>query len=167
MRAPSRTYTNRQKLLGLQKVVSHRTLRTRLLCHVRPEPPCRASGESQHRPGCGLLRVSCYLQALQAFCPRNKADDAVPPRPGEVGAVGREGDCPGLAPSLLVEGGGWHQEFADELGLIWNKQGRVSQTQVTWWGWGGWSAAREPDWLHPDKNKKNHVTRRLFLDKYE
>lgn len=38
--------------------------------------------------------------------------------PGEVGAVGREGDCPSLAPRLLVEGGRWHQEFADELGLF-------------------------------------------------
>lgn len=39
-------------------------------------------------------------------------------RPGEVGAVGREGDCPSLAPRLLVKGRSWHQELADELGLI-------------------------------------------------
>lgn len=42
----------------------------------------------------------------------------MPLRPGEVGAVGREGDFPSLAPRLLVEGGSGHQEFADELGLI-------------------------------------------------
>lgn len=42
----------------------------------------------------------------------------MPLRPGEVGAVGREGDCPSLAPGLLVEGGSWHQELADELGRI-------------------------------------------------
>lgn len=43
----------------------------------------------------------------------------MPLGPGEVGAVGREGNCPGLAARLLVEGGGGHQEFADELGLFW------------------------------------------------
>lgn len=74
-------------------------------------------------------------------------------RPGEVGAVGREGDCPGLAPRLLVKGRSGHQELADELGLICetssgcylssNKQGQVRVgPRVTWGVGGAWHQRR-------------------------
>lgn len=53
----------------------------------------------------------------------------MPLGPGKVGAVGREGDCPGLAARLLVEGGGGHQEFSDELGLFWETS-RLHQQEL-------------------------------------
>lgn len=69
-------------------------------------------------------------------------------RPGEVGAVGREGDCPGLAARLLVEGGRGHQELADELGLF-CQTSRKKQVRVG--PGGGWS------WVTPRVNKNKEV----------
>lgn len=122
-----------------------------------------AEGPSDHRNQ-SWTRASPtgYSQALQAFGPGDEADHAVALGPGEVGAVGREGDCPGLAARLLVEGGGGHQELADELGLFWetsrlrqqepagSSQNLVNLLRRGAGGAGGLAPAQEPDWPHLD-----------------
>lgn len=62
------------------------------------------------------------LQAVQAFCPRDKPDNAMPLRPSKVGTIGCKGHCPSFTPRLLVKGSNRHQEFANELCLTWKKQ---------------------------------------------
>lgn len=63
-----------------------------------------------------------YLQVLQAFCPRNEPDNAMPLRPSEVGTIRCKGYCPSLTARLLVKRSNRHQEFTNELSLTWGKQ---------------------------------------------
>lgn len=125
-----------------------------------PHPPV---GEEQHYKRSPTLKR--HLQAVEAFRPGNKADDAVPLGPGEVGAVGGEGHRPGLAARLLVERGRGHQEFADELGLICKNrgqrlagrgradpgEGQVSQPAPPRTIQVGPSMEEAPDWLLPQE----------------